>query len=84
MTAICLQYLPLGGHACYKVWSALPRHAHKTADSDIPCCYARFVCHDKIVNQQCAACSGLPHDDEASDWFAMSQFFRATCIPLEN
>ena len=25
------------------------------------------VCHDKVVNQQFAACSGSPHDDESSD-----------------
>ena len=24
------------------------------------------VCHDKVVNQQFAACSGSPHDDESS------------------
>ena len=24
------------------------------------------VCHDKVVNQQLAACSGSPHDDEYS------------------
>ena len=25
------------------------------------------VCHDKAVNQQFAACSGSPHDDESSN-----------------
>ena len=25
------------------------------------------VCHDKLVNQQFAACSGSPHNDESSD-----------------
>ena len=29
------------------------------------------VCHDKVVNQQFAACSGLPHDDESSDWYTI-------------
>ena len=24
------------------------------------------VCHDKVVNQQCAVYSGLPHNDDSS------------------
>ena len=29
------------------------------------------ICHDKLVNQQCTARSGLPQDDESSrvQWF---------------
>ena len=30
-------------------------------------CVLNFgLCHDKLVNQQCAAHSGLPQDDESS------------------
>ena len=41
------------------VSSSLAYYAHVTVDSGKPC-----VCHDKLVNQRFAACSGLPHDDE--------------------
>ena len=33
----------------------------QTVDSDNPA-----VCHDKTEHQPCAACLGLPHDDESS------------------
>ena len=43
-------------------------HAHGTADMPVvmnPAVTnsAWFVCHDKPLNQQCIARSGLPHDD---------------------
>ena len=35
-------------------------HAHGTADSDKSCCYPWFVCHDKILNQQCMLAKACP------------------------
>ena len=40
---------------------ALPNLAYKQSTVTNPA-----VCHDKVVNQQFAACSGSPHDDESS------------------
>ena len=35
-------------------------HAHETADSDKSYCYPWFVCHDKILNQQCMLAQARP------------------------
>ena len=42
-------------------------NTHVTADSDKFCCYASFMCHDKILHQQSAAHLCSLHNDESSD-----------------
>ena len=44
-------------------WLNLPHHTNLTADRNKPCYYACIVCHNKILHQQYAVCSGSPHND---------------------
>ena len=40
---------------------------HVTAEAAKSCCYAWFVCYGKVLNQQCAAHSGVPLDYKSTD-----------------
>ena len=54
MAGICDTYIGLSPYMRYLIWL-------KQSTVTNPA-----VCHDKVVNQQFAACSGSPHDDESS------------------
>ena len=38
-------------------------------NSDKSCCCVWFVCHDRAINRQCTARSGLPLDDDSSYYY---------------